>query len=1414
MNATQNLVGPVSSGTDRAGGGASPGGPQPHNEELMISVLTDVESLPACDVAHIVRESALLRELHVLVWNAGKEAPFWSTKVADYVAARRKGAPPPGPGVDDLVFCEDAKLTDEKARERLTWLLVNKEALDKWLGLRKALEATQALADAPRKPPGPPARPEEVGQRKAERARCICAKDLFSPGAEAACAWDKTSASQGGGAPVTVCFPLLGEVVSHDELRFGPQELVAQLERRPPSWLFHLRIAPTAGEWSSHLPGLSCARLRRLADRLQLQTLRRGGYSLEPLEMLQGPLPAPEERSPYAFGFPECAFAPDASYELAVACGLVAAATGRPLPSWAVCSGDFFEASLELKPTEGLTEKCQLALGARGGETISTLVQRLYESPCTAKHLGRLEDRALPGKVRLLIVSSVTGPPLEALSPTLAAERLDVGLGELGQEDLEALRLRVESLSGDGLLVVQVPTAREALLLLGHHHVHPLLGLAAGEAARPIRAYRVWREKVEPGPAYWGRYAQSKALALGSRLERSASPHARLLAVLQTCQEAIRDLPEERACCDAVYVRAAGPDPGWSRLVAAAGPRCAKLPFLVPSDLGAGPAARQGGEPFVLDRRRAKASDWVALAGGREFLARYGVKEAEKYGALLSSVRSFVLLPLLSGPHWLGSLCLHLRLEGEAPPELVEVLRELAGRATAELAYWLGEQGQSVALPQRGESAEAPADSPLELLPARWQQYVARRCPAAALEELARELAEQARQRVGAFRTVVRFITPDRRGLVVLGHAGPPGAWPEPFLARTISLHEDAAATFALETGKSYYLEDTAQAYVWEAGKWCPVHYQPISPEARGHASVLLRQGGHLLGVLSVDWERPGSIPPGARQGLEELAGQYALAFKAFGVEALSAVVDDLVASLGLEEGGEAGLASAYRRFLHAVAQMVGARQGAIFLRRAETGLYHLAASMLHPEWGPERWYAPGEGLTGWVAKHNRPLRIANLSDRAELCAIDPLSPPVWKDKWFDGEAREDRNLTYLAVPVAVGNEVLGVLRLASGVGRGESKGGFGDYDQQIALAAAARLAGALYQHRQARHTAALTRLAACLVRAKSHRGLGKRAFEAVERGVGPCACWARIVDEVDLGEEGPVEVLAHSLASDPAWGGLRAPLARRKGEGIAGRVWQSQRMLVLDHASFAEASRAPLVEAILKEEPANRELLEAFHSLACLPLRARGRFLGTLLVCRRAHGGLTPGDLSFLQAVADMTSQALETVARSEERSLETKLLWAFHRARPDGPRSPGLEPRALASTNKALVRELRAEAGCVWALEGAKFCCVHADGVERAAVPDLPAERVARALGGKPFVVVIDPVIDRRLADLLPPSGAGLAECQQVAIRVAVRERPVALFLLLLAPGEPVRHNRFARLVRTLSELTSPHPAARTGR
>src|SRR5262249_3065029 len=155
-------------------------------------------------------------------------------------------------------------------------------------------------------------------------------------------------------------------------------------------------------------------------------------------------------------------------------------------------------------------------------------------------------------------------------------------------------------------------------------------------------------------------------------------------------------------------------------------------------------------------------------------------------------------------------------------------------------------------------------------------------------------------------RAVVRLLTPDGQALAAVGLAAAHAAWLRPFRGEPVPLEEDPVARRAVHSGRSQVVLDTRPP---------GTDFRRVKPVAACHAAVVLRPGGHVLGVLSMDWDRPNAGGAAVLGPLEELAARYALALKAVSNDHFFALLDRRLA-----EGGEVS----YWCFVRLVARMVG----------------------------------------------------------------------------------------------------------------------------------------------------------------------------------------------------------------------------------------------------------------------------------------------------------------------------------------------------------------------------------------------------------------------------------------------------------------------------------------------------------
>ena len=106
-------------------------------------------------------------------------------------------------------------------------------------------------------------------------------------------------------------------------------------------------------------------------------------------------------------------------------------------------------------------------------------------------------------------------------------------------------------------------------------------------------------------------------------------------------------------------------------------------------------------------------------------------------------------------------------------------------------------------------------------------------------------------------------------------------------------------------------------------------------------------------------------------------------------------------------------------------------------------------------------YYEPGEGLTGWVIKHGQPLRINFIKDKDELEKIGQDTHTydlkgVDKGGGYEYSEDRDRQRAFLAVPVRINQEIVGVIRIAKTI---EPFGTFSQESQELLEAFADNIA-------------------------------------------------------------------------------------------------------------------------------------------------------------------------------------------------------------------------------------------------------------------------------------------------------------------------------------------------------------------
>ncbi|MBI4276906.1 MAG: GAF domain-containing protein [Armatimonadetes bacterium] len=266
------------------------------------------------------------------------------------------------------------------------------------------------------------------------------------------------------------------------------------------------------------------------------------------------------------------------------------------------------------------------------------------------------------------------------------------------------------------------------------------------------------------------------------------------------------------------------------------------------------------------------------------------------------------------------------------------------------------------------------------------------------------------------------------------------------------------------------------------------------------------------------------------------------------------------------------------------------------------------------------------EGVTGWVVRHSTPLRVEDYQR-------DPRRLPTSDRLFGQGFVR-----SALAVPMKVGNEVIGVFALVKAV-----SGYFTEHHEKVANALAQQAAMAiknaqLYQEaqQQARRMETLSKVLAVVSDPLDLGEIYQRVVQEVGRTFGyPLVAIALI-------EDGVLHPVAY--AGYPQ-GPPDMPVTR----GVIGRVVRTgQPALVPD----------------VTRDPDYVRVLDHAVSMASVPIRQDGRVVGALSVETDATRPLTGADLEMLQALSTQIGTAMRNATLYQEARISRDELAALYEA------------------------------------------------------------------------------------------------------------------------------------------------------
>ncbi len=284
----------------------------------------------------------------------------------------------------------------------------------------------------------------------------------------------------------------------------------------------------------------------------------------------------------------------------------------------------------------------------------------------------------------------------------------------------------------------------------------------------------------------------------------------------------------------------------------------------------------------------------------------------------------------------------------------------------------------------------------------------------------------------------------------------------------------------------------------------------------------------------------------------------------------------------------------------------LGAGGSSIFLRDDITGRYVLRGTtglLEGAEMPAERVeYEPGEGLTGWIAGHGRPLRIANVRDNGELRRI--AEDLVWSKKYSEISAKPGQ--AYLGVPILSRDEstVLGVLRVS-----GKAKGERFDAQHEALLSHVAAMVNIAIENsqryererRRARYFRLLLDIGEELNPRRPIAEMLQAVTERVRQGFRTEGCLVYLQAEEDVHR-----AVLRAVSGLPET--LIGKLTYMAGEGLTGHIFQTGSPIQIREAATLEDWDDPHISEVIPHLPSG-----VYRSFVGVPLQLGDEILGTL---------------------------------------------------------------------------------------------------------------------------------------------------------------------------------------------------------
>lgn len=671
-------------------------------------------------------------------------------------------------------------------------------------------------------------------------------------------------------------------------------------------------------------------------------------------------------------------------------------------------------------------------------------------------------------------------------------------------------------------------------------------------------------------------------------------------------------------------------DRDWLKVIAAEGPRKDCVFDLMPATFRQVQEMLGKQLPVVVSPVRPFPESKHLAPVVTQLKGRYG-RHSQHYLELLLEVKSCVLVPLWDVEGIVGVLTLQWLTHQAFQPEQVVDLTLLV---------------QEIRAMVNGLSGTAATEDRLPHTPQQLLQRFAHRNPADLPDLLCQDLSVQARRIADCYRTAVTLRLGDEPALTVT-NLYPRNYWPRDFQNYKLAFNGSPAATVrAYLSGNTYAIPDLREKEI------CYIRVPEDDERVKAMAAIPMRAGERCVGALALDWDQLAAFDEELLKKLQMLADLYA---QALVLVNFGAHWNDLEQLLQAASDKPDWLA-----ILKLLASATGAEAGALFLSRPgqHDRIFREATLRKLDEHAPdEAWYDVGEGLTGWIFKNNRALKLERL-DRPELLVA--IAPDLKLAAKFHDCAKTNENEAspFLGLPLAVGNEVLGVVRLR------RTSRPFSTMEEFLAQALVSRLAAFLQRQAGDRRERVLSALRHDLLPLNNRTDILEAMLRAVEQELGKSHVLLRGVEVIKEAEH-LVALYANSQTVRDT-----SPPALKKYESVSGWAWGHLRPLLVNNMRDPAQTRELNLVVPLDKEP--------WRTVLSLPLQVRDKFLGALVFMSDHVGVYSESDVKFLEAVAAETAAGFAR-AQDHDRAKLASDLYRLAARFPYDLVKPGAERQQL---------------------------------------------------------------------------------------------------------------------------------------